>query len=95
MAPTNFTLVFNRKIFLSKRDHALCVLGAEGFGYLLANVISVGHVCGISLLKSPSQLVNGHFVDDFFLTLIEEEDNVQATLQCLDTFCLALGSASQ
>ncbi|XP_059073550.1 uncharacterized protein LOC131874275 [Cryptomeria japonica] len=74
---------------------SLYVLAAEGFGYLLANAIIVGHVSGISLPESPSQLVNGHFVGDSFLTLIEDEDNVQSSLQCLNTFFLASDSAIQ
>lgn len=65
------------------------MLSAKGFGYVLVVAISVGHVRGISLPESPSQLVNGHFVDDSFLTLIEEESNVKEALHCLDNFCLA------
>lgn len=72
---------------------SLYVLAGEGFGYLLAHSISQGKVHGIYLFDSPSQLVNGHFVDDSFLTLLEEEDNIKATLSCLETFCLASGSA--
>ncbi|XP_059064447.1 uncharacterized protein LOC131856617 [Cryptomeria japonica] len=74
---------------------ALYVLAAEGFGYLHANAIFVWHARGISLPESPSQPVNSHFADDSFLTLIEDKDNVQAILQCLNTFCLASGSAIQ
>ena len=55
---------------------SLYVLAAKGFGYLLANAISQGRVCGISLSNSLDQLVNSHFMDDSFLNLIEEEDNV-------------------
>ena len=68
------------------------MLVAEGFGYLLANAISQGRVCGISLPDSPNHLVNGHFVDESFLTLIKDEDNVVNALQCLDTFRLTSGS---
>jgi hypothetical protein len=74
---------------------ALYVLAAEGFGYLLANSVSTGLVRGISLPDSPSQLVNGHFADDSFLTLIEDEENISNALHCLDTFCQASGSAIQ
>lgn len=74
---------------------ALYVLAAKGFGYLHANAITGGRVRGISLPESPSQLVNGHFVDDSFLTLIEDEDNVQTTLQCLNTFFLTFGLTIQ
>ena len=33
--------------------------------------------------------MNGHFADDPFLTLIEDEENVASTLQCLDKKILA------
>ena len=68
------------------------VLPAEGFGYLLAHSISTGLVHGISLPKSSSQLVNGHFSDDSFLTLLENEENIKNALSCLDTFCQASSS---
>lgn len=73
----------------------LYVLTAEGFGYLLAHSVSSGLVCGISLPKSSSQLINGHFVDDYFLTLLEDEENIKNALHCLDTFCQASGSTIQ
>lgn len=45
--------------------------------------------------NSPSQLTNGHFADDSFLTLTENEQNVQETLCCVDIFCLASGTSIQ
>ena len=66
----------------------LYALVTKGFGYLLANAISSGHVKGISLLESPTQYVNGNFSSDSFLTLIEDEGNVSNALQCLNTFFL-------
>ena len=74
---------------------ALYVLVAERFGYLLAHSVSSGLVRGISLSNSSSQLVNGHFVDDSFLTLLEDEENITNALQCLDTFCQACGLVIQ
>lgn len=62
---------------------------------MLANAISLGHIQGISLPDSSQQLVNGHFAYDSFLALIEDEENIANTLQCLDTFCLAFGSTIQ
>ncbi|KAH9332046.1 hypothetical protein KI387_004154, partial [Taxus chinensis] len=63
--------------------------------YLLANAANVGLVKGIQLPSSPKQLINGHFADDSFLTLAESEASVTNVMQCLDTFCLASGSAIQ
>ena len=74
---------------------ALYVLVAEGFGYLLPHSISLGLVHGISLPKSSSQIVNGNFSDDSFLTLLKDEENIKNALHCLDTFCQASGSAIQ
>ena len=73
----------------------LYVLTAEGFGYLLAHSVSSRLVCGISLPESSCQLVNGHFANDFVLTVLEEEENIKNALSCLDTFCQASGSAIQ
>ena len=73
----------------------LYVLAAEGFGYLLAHFVSSGLVHGISLPESLTQLVNGHFANDSFLTLLEEEENIKNVLSCLDTFCQASVSAFQ
>ena len=73
----------------------LYVLAAEGFGYLLAHSVSSGLVRGISLPESSAQIVNGHFFDDSFLTLLEEEENIKNSLPCLDTFFLASGSSIQ
>lgn len=74
---------------------SLYVLVVEGFGYLLAHSISSRLVRGISLQESSSQLVNGHFVDDSFLTLLEDQENINNALNYLDTFCQASGSAIQ
>ncbi|XP_059073690.1 uncharacterized protein LOC131874367 [Cryptomeria japonica] len=60
---------------------SLYVLAAEGFG--------------ISLPNSQLQLLNGHFADDSFLTLLEEEETIREALKCLNIFCLASGSAIQ
>ena len=68
---------------------ALYVLATEGFGYLLVPSISLGLVHGICLPKSSSQLVNGHFADDSFLTLLEDEENIKNALERLEFFCLA------
>ena len=69
---------------------ALYVLAMEGFQYLLAHFFSLGLVP-----ESSSKLVNGHFSDDSFLTLLEDEENIKNALLCLDTFCQASGSAIQ
>lgn len=54
----------------------LHVLATEGFGYFLTNSISTRSVGGIAFPKSSSQFANSHFVDVYFLTLIEYEQNV-------------------
>lgn len=64
------------------------MLVAKGFGSLLANAVSQQHVTGITLPKSQAQLVNGHFADDSFLTLLEEENNIKEILECLNIFFL-------
>ncbi|KAH9294882.1 hypothetical protein KI387_038470 [Taxus chinensis] len=74
---------------------SLYVIAAEGLSYLLANAAHAGLVQGIQLPSSPQQLINGHFADDSFLTLAESEASVSNAMQCLDTFCLASGSAIQ
>ncbi|XP_057862514.2 secreted RxLR effector protein 78-like [Cryptomeria japonica] len=51
-------------------EPSLYVLPIEGFGYFLASAISIGRIKGISLPESPSQLVNGHFADDSFVSLL-------------------------
>ena len=73
----------------------LYVLATEGFGYLLAHSISSGLVHGISFPESSSQLIDGHFANDSFHTLLEDEENIKKALNCLDTFCQASGSAIQ
>lgn len=73
----------------------LYVLAAQGFGYLLAHSVSSRLVHGISLRESSSQLVNGHFVDDSFLTLLEDEENIKNVFIFLDTFCQASRSDIQ
>lgn len=74
---------------------SLYVLAVEGFRYFVGFVIFAGHVRGISLFNSPSQLVNGHFANDLFLTLLKEENNAKEALHCLEIFCLASRSAIQ
>ena len=74
---------------------ALYVLAAKGFGYLLAHFVSMGLVRGISLPESSSELVNGHFANDSFLTLFEDEENIKNAFKCLDIFCQASGFAIQ
>lgn len=59
---------------------SLYVLFVEGFCYLLSHSTLQGLVQGISLPNSPSQLINGHFANDSFLTLLENEDNIKAAL---------------
>lgn len=74
---------------------SLYLLAAKGFGYLQANATSLQRVKGISLPNSQLQLLNGHFVDDSFLTLLEEEETIHKALQCLNIFFLTSGSAIQ
>lgn len=62
----------------------LYVLAVERFGYLLANAVSQQRVKCILLPKSQAQLVNGHFFDDSFLTLLEGEENIKVALDCLN-----------
>jgi len=50
---------------------------------------------GIALPHSDKSLLNGHFVDDSFLTMAEDEQSINTTLKCLNTFCLAFGSSIQ
>lgn len=58
----------------------LYILFVEGFVYFIIIDISSSHVRGIYLLEFPNQLVNGNFVDDSFLTLIEDKKNVSNIL---------------
>lgn len=55
---------------------SLYVLAAETFGYQLAQKVFNEFVEGIILPSNQGQLVNGHFVDDLFLTLCEDEQSV-------------------
>ncbi|KAH9327038.1 hypothetical protein KI387_007216 [Taxus chinensis] len=72
------------------------VLLDEGFGYLLAKAQSQGLVRGIVLPSSDNfELLNGHFTNDSFLTLIEDESNISNAMECHKTFCLASGSSIQ
>ena len=40
-------------------------------------------------------MINGHFVDDSFLIVREDEQSISTTLNYLDIFCKALGSSIQ
>lgn len=71
------------------------VLAAEAFGYLLASQVSLGVIRGIRLPGNQGQLVNGHFADDSFLTLAEEEQSIIEALNCFDIFCKASISSIQ
>ena len=50
---------------------------------------------GITLPYSNKSLLNGHFVDDSFLTMVEDEQSVNTTLKYLNTFWVAFGSSIQ
>lgn len=43
-------------------------------------MVVLGVFLCLSLLLNLTQLVNGHFVDDCFLMLIEDDDNVSNAL---------------
>lgn len=75
-----------------------CIVCARGrrIWVFISHAKSQGLVGGIPLPAAPSsQLLNGHFADDSFLTLIEDKTNIRNAMQCLDTFCLASGSSIQ
>ena len=60
---------------------------------MLAFQASQGMIKGIALPRSDKYLLNGHFADDSFLTVAEDEQSVNTALKCLNTFCLASGSS--
>lgn len=61
---------------------SLFIFVAKTFSYLLAHHASQGNIRGISLPLSQ-QLLNGHFADDSFLTLCEDEQYINTTFKCL------------
>ena len=54
---------------------ALYFHSSKGFGYVLAHSISFSLVHDIALSDSSSHLINGHFVDESFLTLLKVKEN--------------------
>jgi len=50
---------------------------------------------GIALPHSNKSLLNGHFADDSFLIMVEDEQSFNTTLKCLNTFFLASRSSIQ
>lgn len=74
---------------------SLFMLAIEAFNYLLAHQDSLRLLKGIALPNSQVQILNGHFIDDSFLTLREDEKSIKNALKCLDTFLLALASRIQ
>lgn len=70
--------------------YSLFILVTEVFGYLLDNKVSLGLLRWISLLGSSTQLANGYFVDDAFLTIQEDPQLVSLTMAYLNTFCWLL-----
>lgn len=61
-------------------DPSLFMLATKAFSYLLSHQASQGLIRGISLPNSQVQLLNGHFVDDSFLTLQEDEQSIKTYL---------------
>ena len=74
---------------------SLFILVVEAFSYLLAFQASQGMIKGIALPHSYKSLLNGHFADDSFLTMTEDEQSINTTFKCLNTFCLASRSSIQ
>ena len=62
---------------------------------MLAFQASQGMIKGIALPHSYKSLLNGHFADDSFLTIAEDEQSVNTAIKCSNTFCLAFGSSIQ
>jgi hypothetical protein len=66
-------------------------MAMEASNFLLCNKVVMGLIKGILLSKLDSgQLVNDHFVDDSFLTILEEQSSWDNMMECLDTFCATL-----
>ena len=53
---------------------ALNALFVKALSYLMFSKINLGLICRISFLElEVEQFVNGHFVDDSFLTILKDE----------------------
>lgn len=74
---------------------SLFILAVKAFSYILMHQTSQVLIKGISLPNFSIQLLNGHFANDSFLTLQEDEQPIKHALKCLDTFCLATSSSIQ
>lgn len=74
---------------------SLYVLAAKAFEYLLAKHSNEGKIHGIMLPQNQGQLVNGHFADDSFLTIQEDEQSISEIVECLNTFYEAFDSSIQ
>lgn len=70
----------------------LYVLAVDALGYLFEYKCNAGLIKWIILPNSSSQLFNGHFVNDYFLTLSASKDILDHTLDALDIFNIAFGS---
>lgn len=89
------SIILFRSVGKGSLSPSLYVLGAEAFGYLLANKASQKLVKGISLPGNSGQLINGHFANYSFLNLREDRNYANQAYEYLDTLCKALGSSIQ
>lgn len=73
---------------------ALCV-GNRSLWLLASQTRLQWNAYDISLLRNATQLINGHFVEDSFLTIRGDEQSLSEALNCLDVvFAKPLGLAS-
>jgi len=71
---------------------ALYVLVIEALSYLLCSKVNLGLIWWITIPKPETgQQVNGHFANGSFLTILEDQTYWVHTMECMDTFCVALG----
>lgn len=67
---------------------SLYVMVVEALGDLLAHKVGQGVIKVIPLTKPKiGELVNGHFIDDSFLAILEDKESMDNTMEFPQTFC--------
>jgi hypothetical protein len=60
------------------------MLVVEDLDYLLHHDTTQWHTKYISLTRpNANHMVDGHFVDDYFFSVLEEKDSVHDTVDCI------------
>lgn len=74
----------------------LYIMAAKALGYLLQNRMVLVQIRSIPLpAHDDGQLVNRHFADNSFLTILEDKETLDNTMNCLQIFCKPSGSTPQ